>query len=466
MADNLPALLYIAAGILFILALRGLSSPETARAGNRFGMIGMGIAVLTTLFVMENHGLSTWALIILAVAIGATPGAYIARRVPMTAMPQLVAAFHSLVGLAAVLIAWAAFLAPHAFGVGEPGKIHLRSIIEMSLGVAIGAITFSGSIIAFLKLNGNMSGKPIILPGRHVVNLALAFLLVLFIGMLLFGAQAPSTFALLTLSAFILGFLLIVPIGGADMPVVISMLNSYSGWAAAGIGFTLENMALIVTGALVGSSGAILSYIMCKGMNRSFISVILGGFGGEEAAGAGGAEERPVKQGSADDAAFIMKNANKVIIVPGYGMAVSQAQHALKDMADTLKANGVEVKYAIHPVAGRMPGHMNVLLAEAQVPYDEVFELEDINSEFRTADVAFVIGANDVTNPAAKTDKSSPIYGMPVLDVENAGTVLFVKRSMATGYAGVQNELFFRDNTMMLFGDAKKMCEEIAKALH
>ncbi|MBI1366012.1 MAG: NAD synthetase [Alphaproteobacteria bacterium] len=467
MADNLSALAYIASGILFILALRGLSSPETARAGNRFGMIGMGIAVFTTLFVLENHGFGTWALILLAVAMGAVPGAYIARRVPMTAMPQLVAAFHSLVGLAAVLIAWAAFLAPHAFGVGEPGKIHLRSIIEMSLGVAIGAVTFSGSIIAFLKLNGNMSGKPIILPARHVVNLALGFMIVLFIGMLLFGAQSPVTFFWLTFAAFVLGFLLIIPIGGADMPVVISMLNSYSGWAAAGIGFTLENMALIVTGALVGSSGAILSYIMCKGMNRSFVSVILGGFGGEDAIAAGaGAEERPVKQGSADDAAFIMKNANKVIIVPGYGMAVSQAQHALKEMADTLKANGVEVKYAIHPVAGRMPGHMNVLLAEAQVPYDEVFELEDINSEFRTADVAFVIGANDVTNPAAKTDKSSPIYGMPVLDVENAGTVLFVKRSMATGYAGVQNELFFRDNTMMLFGDAKKMCEEIVKALH
>ncbi len=467
MAENLPALLYIASGILFILALRGLSSPETARAGNRFGIIGMAIAILTTLFALENKSFFTFALILVAIAPGAAAGAYIARRVPMTAMPQLVAAFHSLVGMAAVFIAWAAFLAPSAFGVGAPGEIHLQSIVEMSLGCAIGAITFSGSVIAFLKLNGNMSGKPITLPFRHGINLGLGLLSVIFIGMLLTGEQSGFTFLLLTLAAFALGFLLIIPIGGADMPVVISMLNSYSGWAAAGIGFTLENMALIVTGALVGSSGAILSYIMCKAMNRSFISVILGGFGGEDAAaGAAGADDRPVKQGSADDAAFVMKNAGKVISVPGYGMAVSQAQHALKEMVDTLKKNGVEVKYAIHPVAGRMPGHMNVLLAEAQVPYDEVFELEDINSEFRTADVAFVIGANDVTNPAAKTDKSSPIYGMPVLDVENAGTVLFVKRSMASGYAGVQNELFFKDNTMMLFGDAKKMCEEIAKALH
>ncbi len=466
MADNLPALLYVASGILFILALRGLSSPETSRQGNRFGMIGMGIAVVTTLFVLENKGFGTWFFVLLAVAAGAVPGIYIARRIPMTAMPQLVAAFHSLVGMAAVFIAWAAFLAPNAFGIGEPGHIHLQSIIEMSLGVAIGAITFSGSVIAFAKLNGNMSGKPILLPMRHPINLGLGLAILIFIGMLMTGEQSATTFMLLTLVAFALGFLLIVPIGGADMPVVISMLNSYSGWAAAGIGFTLENMALIITGALVGSSGAILSYIMCKGMNRSFISVILGGFGGDDAAAAGaGDEDRPVKQGSADDAAFIMKNAGKVIIVPGYGMAVAQAQHALREMCDMLKEEGVEVKYAIHPVAGRMPGHMNVLLAEAQVPYDEVFELEDINAEFRTADVAFVIGANDVTNPAAKTDKTSPIYGMPVLDVENAGTVLFVKRSMASGYAGVQNELFFRDNTMMLFGDAKKMCEEIVKAL-
>jgi len=466
MADNLPALLYVASGILFILALRGLSSPETARQGNRFGMIGMGVAVITTLFVLENKGFGTGVLVVLAVAAGAIPGAYIARKIPMTAMPQLVAAFHSLVGLAAVFISWAAFLAPAAFGIGEPGHIHTGSVAEMSLGVAIGAITFSGSIIAFAKLNGNMSGKPILLPARHIINLSLGLAILLLIGMLMTFEQSTTTFFLLTLCALILGFLIIVPIGGADMPVVVSMLNSYSGWAAAGIGFTLENMALIITGALVGSSGAILSYIMCKGMNRSFVSVILGGFGGEDAApGAGGEEDRPVKQGSADDAAFIMKNASKVIIIPGYGMAVAQAQHSLREMADKLKAEGVEVKYAIHPVAGRMPGHMNVLLAEAQVPYDEVFELEDINAEFRTADVAFVIGANDVTNPAAKTDKTSAIYGMPILDVENAGTVLFVKRGMASGYAGVQNELFFRDNTMMLFSDAKKMCEEIVKAL-
>jgi proton-translocating NAD(P)+ transhydrogenase subunit beta len=466
MADNLPALLYVVAGILFILALRGLSSPETARQGNRFGMIGMGIAVATTLFVLQNKGFGTWFLILIAVAAGAVPGAYIARRIPMTAMPQLVAAFHSLVGLAAVFIAWAAFLAPEAFGIGEQNNIHMQSIVEMSLGVAIGAITFSGSIIAFAKLNGNMSGKPIMLPARHSINLGLGVLILLCIGLLMTFEQNTATFMVLTLAAFVLGFLIIIPIGGADMPVVVSMLNSYSGWAAAGIGFTLENMALIITGALVGSSGAILSYIMCKAMNRSFISVILGGFGGEDAAaGAGEEETRPVKRGSADDAAFIMKNASKVIIVPGYGMAVAQAQHALKEMCDKLKEEGVEVKYAIHPVAGRMPGHMNVLLAEAQVPYDEVFELEDINAEFRTADVAFVIGANDVTNPAAKTDKASPIYGMPILDVENAGTVLFIKRSMAAGYAGVQNELFFRDNTMMLFGDAKKMCEQVVKAL-
>jgi NAD(P) transhydrogenase subunit beta len=467
MADNLPPLLYVASGVLFILALRGLSSPETAREGNRYGMIGMALAVVTTLFVLQNKGLVTWAIAGAAVAIGGGFGAVVAQRVKMTEMPQLVAFFHSLVGLAAVFIAWAAFLAPKAFGIGEPGKIHLQSILEMGLGVAIGAITFSGSVIAYLKLAEKMSGKPILLPARHIINLALALVIVLMIGVLMTGTQHWSIFLLLTLAAFILGFLLIIPIGGADMPVVVSMLNSYSGWAAAGIGFTLQNMALIITGALVGSSGAILSYIMCKGMNRSFISVILGGFGGEDAAaGKGGEETRPFKQGSADDAAFIMKNAGKVIVVPGYGMAVAQAQHALKEMADKLKAAGVEVKYAIHPVAGRMPGHMNVLLAEAQVPYDEVFELEDINAEFRTADVAFVIGANDVTNPAAKTDKTSPIYGMPILDVENARTVLFVKRSMASGYAGVQNELFFRDNTMMLFGDAKKVCEQIVKSLH
>ncbi len=467
MGHNLPPLLYIASGVLFILALRGLSSPETARQGNRFGMIGMAIAIVTTLFVLQDKGLMTWAIIILGVGAGGGVGAVVAQRVKMTEMPELVAFFHSLVGMAAVFIAWAAFLSPEAFGVGALGDIHLQSALEMSLGVAIGAITFSGSVIAYAKLAGKMSGKPILLPARHIINLALALFIVLMIGTLMTGVQNVAIFAALTFAAFALGFLLIIPIGGADMPVVVSMLNSYSGWAAAGIGFTLENMALIITGALVGSSGAILSYIMCKGMGRSFISVILGGFGGEDAvAGAAGEETRPVKQGSADDAAFIMKNAGKVIVVPGYGMAVAQAQHSLKEMADALKEAGVEVKYAIHPVAGRMPGHMNVLLAEAQVPYDEVFELEDINAEFRTADVAFVIGANDVTNPAAKTDKTSPIYGMPILDVENARTVLFVKRSMASGYAGVQNELFFRENTMMLFGDAKKVCEQIVKALH
>ncbi len=469
MNNTLTALLYVAAGVLFILALRGLSSPETSRQGNRYGMIGMGLAVAATLFsakFLDGAGAGGWFWIIVAVAAGAVPGAMIARKVAMTDMPQLVAFFHALVGLAAVLIAWAAFLAPSAFNIGEPGAIKALSIVEMSIGVAIGAVTFSGSLIAFAKLDGRMSGAPILLPARHAINIALGVLIVALVVMLSTGTQSTFLFLVLTLAAFALGFLIIIPIGGADMPVVVSMLNSYSGWAAAGIGFTLENMALIITGALVGSSGAILSYIMCKGMNRSFISVILGGFGTDEgSAAAGGEETRPVKQGSADDAAFIMKNAGKVIIVPGYGMAVAQAQHALREMTDLLKAEGVEVKYAIHPVAGRMPGHMNVLLAEANVPYDEVFELEDINSEFSTADVAYVIGANDVTNPAAKTDTSSAIYGMPILDVENAGTVLFVKRGMAAGYAGVQNELFFRDNTMMLFGDAKKMCEEIVKAL-
>jgi len=466
MSANLAALLYLVAGVLFILALRGLSSPETSRGGNRFGMIGMAVAVVTTLFLLEAQNFITWALIIVGVAIGGAIGAVIARRIPMTAMPQLVAAFHSLVGLAAVLVAWAAWFSPAAYGIGEPGHLHISALIEMSLGVAIGAITFSGSVIAFAKLNGNMSGAPIMLPGRHVINAGLAIAIVLGVVLLCLGVQSTWLFLLVTLLAFVLGFLIIIPIGGADMPVVVSMLNSYSGWAAAGIGFTLGNLALIITGALVGSSGAILSYIMCKGMNRSFISVILGGFGADEAAAGGGAvETRPVKQGSADDAAFIMKNAGSVIIVPGYGMAVAQAQHALREMADELKAEGVKVSYAIHPVAGRMPGHMNVLLAEANVPYDEVFELEDINNEFAQADVAFVIGANDVTNPSAKTDPQSPIFGMPVLDVEKAKTVLFVKRGMGSGYAGVENELFFRDNTMMLFADAKKMVEEIVKAL-
>jgi NAD(P) transhydrogenase subunit beta len=401
---------------------------------------------------------------VLGIAIGGGVGAYIARSIAMTAMPQLVAAFHSLVGLAAVLVAAAALYAPEAFDIGEAGAIHKQSLVEMSLGVAIGAITFTGSIIAFLKLDGRMSGKPIILPSRHLINIGLAVLLVVLI-VLLVVTESAIVFWLITLTALALGVLIIIPIGGADMPVVISMLNSYSGWAAAGIGFTLGNMALIITGALVGSSGAILSYIMCKGMNRSFVSVILGGFGGETAAAGGAEEQRPVKLGSAEDAAFIMKNASKVIVVPGYGMAVAQAQHALREMADKLKAEGVEVKYAIHPVAGRMPGHMNVLLAEANVPYDEVFELEDINAEFAQADVAYVIGANDVTNPAAEDDKSSPIYGMPVLQVWKAGTVMFVKRSLASGYAGIDNPLFYRDNTMMLLGDAKKVTEGVVKAL-
>ena len=464
MTANISALLYLVAGVLFILALRGLSSPATSRQGNLFGMIGMAIAIGTTLAAHPPAGIGAWILVALGVGIGGGIGAVIARRVPMTSMPELVAAFHSLVGMAAVLVAAGALYAPAAFGIGAVGHIHTASLIEMSLGTAIGAITFTGSVIAFLKLSGRMSGKPIILPARHAINIALAVAIVL---LTVWFARTESYFAfwLLALASFAFGVLIIVPIGGADMPVVISMLNSYSGWAAAGIGFTLGNSALIITGALVGSSGAILSYIMCKGMNRSFISVILGGFGGEVAAAADGAEQRPVKIGSAEDAAYIMKNASKVIVVPGYGMAVAQAQHALREMADHLKKAGVEVKYAIHPVAGRMPGHMNVLLAEANVPYDEVFELEDINSEFAQADIAFVIGANDVTNPAAEDDKSSPIYGMPVLQVWKAGTVMFIKRSLASGYAGIDNPLFYRDNTMMLLGDAKKMSESIVKAM-
>lgn len=461
---NIAAVLYLVSGVLFILALRGLSSPASARRGNTFGIVGMAIAVVTTLLIAAPSDMLSWALIIGGIGIGGVIGAVMARRIAMTDMPQLVAAFHSLVGLAAVFVAAAALYAPDAFGIATDGHIHAQALVEMSLGVAIGAFTFTGSVIAFAKLNGNMSGKPIILPMRHLLHIALGVVLVYLVWQFTITAD-PMLFWLITILALILGGLMIIPIGGADMPVVVSMLNSYSGWAAAGIGFTLGNTALIITGALVGSSGAILSYIMCKAMNRSFISVILGGFGGDSAAAGSGEEEtRPVKQGSADDAAFMMKNAGKVIIVPGYGMAVAQAQHALREMADLLKAEGVEVKYAIHPVAGRMPGHMNVLLAEANVPYDEVFELEDINSEFNQADVAFVIGANDVTNPSAKTDPQSPIFGMPVLDVENAGTVLFIKRGMAAGYAGVQNELFFRDNTMMLFGDAKKMTEDIVKS--
>ena len=476
---------YLVAGVCFILALRGLSSPATSQRGNRLGMIGMAIAVVTTLWVAfepleithpdgSRMRRAEWALfdwaslgeILAAIAIGAVIGLTTARRIQMTAMPQLVAAFHSLVGLAAVLVGAAAFLNPEAFGIAGPDGIHQVSRVEMGLGVAIGAITFSGSVIAFLKLNGNMSGKPILLPLRHLINLGTLAAILGLIGYFTLD-QSPWVFWTVAALSFLIGFLLIIPIGGADMPVVVSMLNSYSGWAAAAMGFTLHNTAMIITGALVGSSGAILSYIMCRAMNRSFLSVIAGGFGGDAVSG-GAAEaiDRPWKRGSAEDAAFLMGQADKVIIVPGYGMAVAQAQHALREMADLLKKEGVEVKYAIHPVAGRMPGHMNVLLAEANVPYDEVFELEDINSEFATADVAFVIGANDVTNPAAKTDKSSPIYGMPVLDVEKARTVLFIKRSMGgVGYAGVDNELFYRDNTMMLLADAKKMVEEIVKSL-
>jgi len=462
---NLAAVLYLVAGVLFILALRGLSSPSTARRGNFLGMTGMAIAIVTTLAVAAPSDIWSWVLIVAGIGIGGTIGATMARRIAMTAMPQLVAAFHSLVGMAAVFVAAAALYAPDAFGIATDGHIHAQALIEMSLGVAIGAFTFTGSVIAFAKLDGRMSGTPILLPMRHVLHAVLFLVLIYLVWQFTLTAN-PVLFWVITALALVLGVLMIIPIGGADMPVVVSMLNSYSGWAAAGIGFTLGNTALIITGALVGSSGAILSYIMCKGMNRSFISVILGGFGGDDsaAAGPGGEDDRPVKQGAADDAAFLMKNASRVIIVPGYGMAVAQAQHAVREMADLLKGEGVEVKYAIHPVAGRMPGHMNVLLAEAQVPYDEVFELEDINSEFRDADVAYVIGANDVTNPSAKTDKTSPIYGMPILNVEDAGTVLFVKRGMSAGYAGVQNELFFRDNTMMLFGDAKKMTEDIVKS--
>jgi NAD(P) transhydrogenase subunit beta len=489
---------YLVAGVCFILALRGLSSPVSAQRGNRFGIAGMTIAVVATLIthvpellpscpqppggerICERFGAFqvdalVLAEILAAIAIGAVIGLVTARRIAMTAMPQLVAAFHSLVGLAAVLVAAAAYLNPEAFGIAVritpvygPSIVNILPVsrVEMGLGAAIGAITFSGSVIAFLKLNGNMSGKPILLPGRHIINLAT---LAVIVGLVAYFTQdqAPWVFFTAVALSFLIGFLLIVPIGGADMPVVVSMLNSYSGWAAAAMGFTLHNSAMIVTGALVGSSGAILSYIMCRAMNRSFVSVIAGGFGGDAvAAGGGAAIDRPWKRGSAEDAAFLMSQAEQVIIVPGYGMAVAQAQHALREMGDILKKEGVSVKYAIHPVAGRMPGHMNVLLAEANVPYDEVFELEDINSEFARTDVAFVIGANDVTNPAAKTDKSSPIYGMPVLDVEKAKTVLFVKRSMGgVGYAGVDNELFYRDNTMMLLADAKKMVEEIVKAL-
>ncbi len=471
MSANLVAILYLVSGVLFILALRGLSHPETSRRGNLYGMIGMAIAIATTLSQLAaGDDPMTWAFIGVGMGVGGLIGAMIARRIPMTAMPELVAAFHSLVGLAAVFVAASALYAPEAFGIlasaDDPTQgIKTASLVEMALGVAIGAITFTGSVIAFAKLAGKMSGAPIILPLRHVINLVLLLGIFFLIYKFCVSGGDPVWFWAITAAALLFGILIIIPIGGADMPVVVSMLNSYSGWAAAGIGFTLGNIALIITGALVGASGAILSYIMCKGMNRSFISVIMGGFGGETAAPSGDGEQRPVKLGSAEDAAYIMKNAQKVIIVPGYGMAVAQAQHALREMADSLKEAGVEVTYAIHPVAGRMPGHMNVLLAEANVPYDEVFELEDINSEFQQADVAYVIGANDVTNPAAEEDPQSPIYGMPVLQVWKAGTVMFNKRSLASGYAGIDNTLFYRDNTMMLLGDAKKMTEEIVKAI-
>ncbi len=466
MSASLTSAVYLVAAVLFILALRGLSHPETSRQGNRMGMIGMAIAIGATLL---HHGMSSsgFGLILLALLIGGGIGTVLALRIQMTALPQLVAAFHSLVGLAAVFVAAAALYAPESFGIGRAGAIHGQSLVEMSLGLVIGGITFSGSLIAFAKLQALMKGNPITFPMQHQINLGIALvILALVIAFVATGGNIVL-FWLIALLSIALGFLLIVPIGGADMPVVVSMLNSYSGWAAAGIGFTIGNLALIITGALVGASGAILSYIMCKGMNRSIINVLLGGFGtdGGTAAGPASSGDRAVKPGAAEDAAFIMKNASKVIIVPGYGMAVAQAQHAVREMADTLKREGVVVKYAIHPVAGRMPGHMNVLLAEANVPYDEVFELEEINSEFASADVVYVIGANDVTNPAAKTDPQSPIYGMPILEVDRAGTVLFVKRSMASGYAGVDNELFFRSNTMMLFGDAKKMTEQIVQAL-
>ncbi len=467
MSANIVALLYLTSGVLFIQALRGLSNPETSRQGNNLGIAGMGIAIVTTLFQIGRleDGL-TWALIAGGLGLGAIIGGLTAKKIAMTAMPELVAAFHSLVGLAAVFVAAGAVYAPEAFAIGKVGAIAPASLLEMALGVAIGAVTFTGSVIAFAKLSGRMSGKPIILPARHAINLLLGATIVVLVWFFCFSGGDPKLFWAITIAALLLGILIIIPIGGADMPVVVSMLNSYSGWAAAGIGFTLGNIALIITGALVGSSGAILSYIMCKGMNRAFLSVIAGGFGGETAGPAGEkGEQKPVKLGAAEDAAYILKNASKVIIVPGYGMAVAQAQHALREMADNLKKAGVEVKYAIHPVAGRMPGHMNVLLAEANVPYDEVFELDAINSEFSQTDAVYVIGANDVVNQAAEEDKSSPIYGMPVLQVWKAGTVLFNKRSLASGYAGIDNSVFYRDNTVMVLGDAKKMTEGIAKAV-
>ena len=464
MTSNLAASLYLISGILFILALRGLSSPETSRQGNFFGILGMTIAIIVT-FLFVNISFSSLLFIICSLAIGGSIGTIIAYRISMTAMPQLVAGFHSLVGFAAVLVALSAFYNPEAFGLGTINNIKTASLVEMSIGASIGAITFTGSVIAFLKLQGLMSGSPITFKGQHLINLLIGIGIVSLIIYITIN-QSSYIFGILIVGSFLVGIFLIIPIGGADMPVVISMLNSYSGWAAAGIGFTLENTALIITGALVGSSGAILSYIMCKGMNRSFFSVILGGFGGTNVKLQKDKDRKPVKSGNAEDAAFLMKNASSVIIVPGYGMAVAQAQHAVREMADNLKKNGIKVKYAVHPVAGRMPGHMNVLLAEANVPYDEVFEQENINNDFASTDIAFVIGANDVTNPDAKTNPQSPIYGMPILDVEKSKSVLFVKRSLSPGYAGIDNELFYRDNTLMLFADAKKMTEEIVKYLN
>ena len=465
MSANLSSILFLITGILFILALRGLSSPETSRMGNFFGITGMVLAIVVSILSV-NILFNNLIYFIIALSIGGIIGGMIAFKIPMTAMPQLVAGFHSLVGLAAVLVAVSAYYSPESFGLGTYQNIKTASIVEMGLGVSIGAITFTGSIIAFMKLQGLMSGSPITFPGQHYLNAILGILIFSLI-IYLISNQSSQIFWILILASLLIGFLIIIPIGGADMPVVISMLNSYSGWAAAGIGFTLENTALIITGALVGSSGAILSYIMCKGMNRSFLNVILGGFGTDTSSEDTKVktEQKPVKSGNAEDAAFLMKNASSVIIVPGYGMAVAQAQHALREMVDKLKKNDVKVSYAIHPVAGRMPGHMNVLLAEANVPYDEVFELDDINNDFANTDVAYVIGANDVTNPVAKTDPKSPIFGMPILDVEKCKSVLFVKRSMSPGYAGVDNELFYRDNTLMLFADAKKMTEDIVKHL-
>jgi len=463
MTTSLAASLYLISGALFILALRGLSSPETSRRGNFFGVLGMTLAIIVT-FLFVDILFSSLLFIICALAFGGSIGAIIAYRISMTAMPQLIAGFHSLVGLAAVLVALSVFYNPEAFGLGTLNNIKTASLVEMSIGASIGAITFTGSVIAFLKLQGLMSGIPITFKGQHFINLLIGIGIVSLIIYVTIN-QSSHIFWILIIISFLVGVLLIIPIGGADMPVVISMLNSYSGWAAAGIGFTLENTALIITGALVGSSGAILSYIMCKGMNRSFFNVILGGFGGTDLTLQKNKNRKPVKSGNAEDAAFLMKNSSSVIIVPGYGMAVAQAQHAVREMADNLKKNGVKVSYAVHPVAGRMPGHMNVLLAEANVPYDEVFEQENINSDFANTDVAFVIGANDVTNPVAKTDPQSPIYGMPILDVEKSKSVLFVKRSLSPGYAGIDNELFYRDNTLMLFSDAKKMTEDIVKNL-